>query len=140
MSNDTAEVDEGMDEFDRLMGADTYAKVSPEESLEATNTLRWGLVRKHVGDTGDPKMFARVESLLNGIDKQRFTTAKLNQDKSDGDATRDIAAQIFAKMVSDGYKTEVPTEVYEPELVDSGMPLLDGSLIQGDDTTKSVID
>lgn len=139
MSEEKAELAE-MDEFDELMGT-TIIPTNSDQRLEEMQKLRYGLIRKHIKDTEDPKMLARVESLANGIDKQELTKQRMAQDKEEGAANREIAAEIFQSMVKAGLNPDVtiPKEAL-PEIDDSGIELLDDELIQGDDTANSVID
>lgn len=136
MTEEVMEVDDGMDAFDRMMGQEHLPDDS-EVRLETTQKLRFALVRKHIGETSNEKMFAQVNTTLNNIDKQELVKLRMAQDKEEGAANREVAGHLFAKMIKEDV---APTKVVEqPKIEESGIPLLEDELLQGDDTTNSVI-
>ncbi len=124
--------------YDTMMADEAHPKDS-DEWLSTTQKLRIGLVKKHLKDTDDPAMLGRVDSLLNNIDKQELTKQRMAQDKEEGQANREIANELFQSMLNNQL---VPKggEAEEVAIEESGFEMLDDELIQGDDTTNSVID
>ena len=110
------------------------------ELLKSTNKVRWGLVKRHLGDTDDAAILAQVGGLLNNIDKQTLTVQRMNQDKEEGSRNREIAQDLMASMLAKGVmvnNSDTPSE--EIPIESSGLEILDGELLTGDDTLNSII-
>lgn len=132
--------DEELSDFDEMLISNDIPGNS-QELLQSTQKLRWGLLKKHLKDSDDPKMLARLDSLMAGIDKQQLTLDRMSADKEEGAKNREVANEILALMMKNGNMT-LPSagKVTEPEIEDSGLDILDGELVQGDDILDSVID
>lgn len=125
-------------DFEKMMEVDDIPD-DPKQVLKQTQKLRFGLIKKEIKNSDDPAMMGQLLRAAADIDKQEITMLKLAQDKEEGEATREVAIDVFNKMVAGNFLPGSDA-IKLPEEATSGMEILPGELIQGDDTLDSVID
>ena len=131
-------VEEDKHYLDQILEDDSHPS-NPDDWMSFTQKVRFGLIKDNIHMASDPKVMARIESLASGIDKQVLTKLRMAQDKEEGEANRDVANDIFARMVASGMAPS-GEKIDSPMIESSGLDHLDGELIQGDDTTNSIIE
>lgn len=110
-----------------------------EDILDQTLKLRFGIIKDKLSQDTSNESLSLVDKLASGIDRQVVARMKMSQDQEDGAANREVALSIFDKMVQDNVHLTPKTAVASPDIEDSGLEILDGELLDGDDTRNSVM-
>ncbi len=129
-------MEETANDYDALMLEEGLPD-SDDSINRMTQQMRFGLFKKHVKESDNPKMLGHLIKLTDGLDKQVQDKRKLEQEEDSASATRDLADKIFNRLLKTNVDI-IPHGIASPELDPSGVALREGEIKQGDDTVACI--